>query len=80
MKTYRNGNIVPTFLTLAIHRGERSASSPCRFLIAGIAPDTNCIEGWEGGRTGLHGVKERNISSYEAIHSTWKTVSCGDIC
>jgi hypothetical protein len=64
MKTYRNGNIALRFLTSAVYKGEWSDSSPGRFPIAGIAADTNYIEGRESGRDGLHGVKKINISSY----------------
>lgn len=43
-----NGNIAPPFLTLALDRGESSASRTCRLI-----PGTHCIVIWVGPRDGL---------------------------
>jgi hypothetical protein len=48
-----SGDVPPSFLTWALHRGERSASYPSRFTPWARAPSTHWIWGWVGPRIGL---------------------------
>jgi hypothetical protein len=47
--------------TLALVRGEWSASRPGRFISGEGAPCTHWIGGWVGPRTGLDDVKKRTF-------------------
>jgi hypothetical protein len=57
MKIYGgSGGIGPPFLTLALDRGEWSASRPGRFTLV-----THWMGGWLGPRAGLDAVEDRKI-------------------
>jgi hypothetical protein len=64
MKAYWGSGVeLHAFLTLALGRGEWSASRPRRFTPWEGAPGTNWIGGWVGPKAGLDTVVKRNIPS-----------------
>jgi hypothetical protein len=56
-----SGGIGPPFLTLAVDRGERSASHPGHFTPGEIAHDIHWMGEWVGTRAGLDTVEKRKI-------------------
>jgi len=62
MKVYIGG-VLHTFLSLALDRGEWSASRPGSFNPRERAPGTHWIGGWVGPRAGLNAVVKWKISS-----------------
>jgi hypothetical protein len=53
------GGIAPTFLTLTLDGGDRSASRPDRLIPGEIFPGTLCIGGWVEPRTSLDAVEKK---------------------
>jgi hypothetical protein len=61
MNTRGSGGITPSFLTLALDRGEWSASGPGLLTPGEGAPCTHCIGGWVGIGVALDAVEYRKI-------------------
>jgi hypothetical protein len=62
MKAYGRMDVyIHDFFTLALVRGEWSASLPGRFTPGERASGTHWIGGWVGSRTGLDDVKKRKF-------------------
>jgi hypothetical protein len=57
-----SGGIAPPFLTLALDRGECSASCPGRFIPGERAHDTHCTGGWVSHRAGQNAMEKAKMS------------------